>query len=119
MNSLSGKNTEIHRFFHILEGCFVASHKHYGETLHGHNFRCRVKVSLNRPVFSRNCFRQVIQGLDYQHLNRIPFFRETTPSTEHIAGFIAEKMDSLGCEVLEVEVFETDGFSGGVKQCGS
>ncbi len=114
-----GKSGEIHRFVHIIEGSFVASHKHYGEILHGHNFRCRVKMTLNRPEFSRVCFKQVIQGLDYQHLNRLPYFRKFTPSTENIAKFIADSMIGLGCDVRQVEVFETEGCSGGVATCGS
>ncbi len=85
------EKTKGMEFFHSLEAFFVASHKHYGETL----------------------------GLDYQHLNRLPYFREFTPSTEHIAQFIAESMTSLGCEVREVEVFETDGLSGGISICGN
>ncbi len=108
-----------YHYFHILEGFFVASHKHYGETLHGHNFRCRVKLRLDRTEFNCACFSQVIRGLDYQHLNRIPYFRKFTPSTEHIARYIAESMASLGCQAFEVEVFETDGCSGGVTICGS
>jgi len=113
------EKTKGMEFFHSLEAFFVASHKHYGETLHGHNFRCRVKLLLSRPAFARVCFKQVIRGLDYQHLNRLPYFREFTPSTEHIAQFIAESMTSLGCEVREVEVFETDGLSGGISICGN
>jgi 6-pyruvoyl-tetrahydropterin synthase len=116
------KSLEEHRhnfqFVQSMEALFVASHKHYGEILHGHNFRCRVTVLLSRPVFSRVCFKQVIQGLDYQHLNRLPYFRKFTPSTENIAQFIADSMSSLGCDVREVEVFETEGCSGGII-CGS
>ena len=113
------KNGSGYRYIHTLDGFFVASHKHYGETLHGHNFRCRVNLRLDRPEFARACFKQVIRGLDYQHLNRLSFFRIHTPSTENIARFIAESMMSLGCDVKEVEVFETDGCSGGVTVCGN
>lgn len=113
------QNSRSYGFVHIMDSFFVASHKHYGEILHGHNFKCRVKVALDKPEFSRVCFRQVIRGLDYQHLNRFPYFRRFTPSTENIAQFIAESMASLGCKVKEVEVFETEGFSGGVRTCGN
>ncbi len=113
------QNNDNHHYFHVLEGFFVASHKHYGEILHGHNFKCRVRLVLEKPVFSRACFEQVIAGMDYRHLNRIPFFRTHTPSTENIARYIAENLTSLGCEVDEVEVFETPGCSGGIKICGN
>ncbi|MCK5879720.1 MAG: 6-carboxytetrahydropterin synthase [Holophagae bacterium] len=113
------KNSLRFQYLHILESFFVASHKHYGEILHGHNFRCRLKAELDRPEFNRVCFRQVMRSLDYQHLNRLPYFRRFTPSTENIAQYIAESMASLGCKVKEVEVFETEGFSGGVRICGS
>ncbi|PJB77411.1 MAG: hypothetical protein CO090_08795 [Acidobacteria bacterium CG_4_9_14_3_um_filter_49_7] len=113
------ENGQNFNFVHSMEAFFVASHKHYGEILHGHNFRCRIAILLNRPIFARVCFKQVIQGLDYQHLNRLPYFREFTPSTENIAQFIADSMCSLGCDVREVEVFETEGCSGGVTICGS
>ncbi len=115
MSAMMGKSFQ---FLHTLEAFFVASHKHYGEILHGHNFRCRIKVTFDRPAFNRACFKQVIRGLDYQHLNRLSYFRRFTPSTENIAQFIAESMASLGCEVREVEVFETNECSGGVI-CGS
>jgi len=105
------------RMIHILEGVFVASHKHYGESLHGHNFRCRVELALHAVERNRRCFGQVIRTMDYRHLNRLPFFRTQPPSTENIARFVGQALEELGCRVISVEVFETRDCSGGFRSC--
>lgn len=105
------------RYLQLIEGWFVASHEHYGESVHGHNFFCRVQLELGADRHNRTCFQEVIRGLDYRHLNRLPFFRTHTPSTENIARYIQGALKERHCPVRSVEVFETVGCSGGVREC--
>ncbi len=110
-------STESCRYLHELNRWFVASHEHYGESSHGHNFQCRVIFDGIDRERQGQYLTEVIEDLDYRHLNRLPFFRTHTPSTENIARFIFRSLAEMGCDVREVDVVETAGSSGGVCKC--
>lgn len=71
------------------------------ENLHGHNFT--VEVSISSPSLNsegvvldfrilKEWTAEVLQELDHSYLNEIPFFRERSPSSEHIAKFIYDRI---------------------------
>lgn len=104
-------------FNFILKGNFVATHLHFGEILHGHNFKCEAKFKFENIDFIKEKFNKLMGKIDYVHLNELEFFKENLPSTENIAVFIANQLEENGCFVKSVEVFETDNASGGIKIC--
>jgi len=105
------------KFTHYLINTFVATHLHHGEILHGHNFKCKAIFRLKNESLNRKYFKEVMEKLNYTHLNELQFFKKNTPSTENIALFIYQSLKQYNCDIISVEVFETDNASGGVRQC--
>jgi 6-pyruvoyltetrahydropterin/6-carboxytetrahydropterin synthase len=89
------------------------------EPLHGHNWRVKVTVSAAR-LDAMGCvmdFHQlerlvddVIGPMHNRHLNELPAFETTNPSTEHVAAHVAHGLLPLptGAVLEGVEVWETD-----------
>ncbi len=103
-------------FYYQLKKYFVASHIHNEETPHGHNFLCIATFQYEKPQIIQELFEKAIGKLHYKLLNEIDFFKKRTPSTENIAIFIFNQLNK-DLKVKSVEVFETNNFSGGVKEC--
>ena len=109
-----------------LEADFAAAHqlrnyKGGEEPLHGHNFRVQVSVvaegldeagmvvdfkDLERET------REVLGALDHQYLNKVPAFRQVSPSAENIARYLFEalsgRLRSPAVRLRRVTVFETE-----------
>ncbi len=99
-------------FYYTLRKFFVASHIHNGEEIHGHNFICICEFKTTDYQKTKQAFNKTIAKLDYKILNNLDFFKDKTPSTEHIALFFYQQLSKFN--VVKVEVYETENFSGGV-----
>ncbi len=110
----------------MIEEEFSAAHALRGyrgkcENLHGHNWKVEIYVRGERldeigmlVDFTRlkSVTREVMRYLDHKNLNELnPFDTELNPSSEHIAGFILNRVaseinDDRIC-VYKVRVWET------------
>ena len=88
---------------------------------HGHNWKVDVTVratELDRYGMGidfkvlKKVVKQVIDKLDHHDLNTLPWFQEQNPSSEHIAEFLFEEietlLDSPRYSLHSVTVMETD-----------
>jgi len=92
------------------------------EELHGHNFKVEATVAsegLNADglVLDFRILKQwvstILEDLDHTFLNDRAPFRDTSPTSEHIARFIYDRLEKnavpLGLEVSRVAVWESEG----------
>jgi len=73
------------------------------ENLHGHNWKIEVHVKgktldqsgmmIDFGILKKEV-DAILETLDHQFLNEIPFFKTNSPSSENIARYIAETLDS-------------------------
>lgn len=91
----------------VINARFSAAHnlRNYGgkcERLHGHNWRVEVFVRAdalgkNGMVLDFRILReeteQVLEALDHQYLNDLPYFQKEEPSSENIARYIYEALE--------------------------
>ena len=82
------------------------------EELHGHNFKVEVTVAaadLNKSGLLidfrvvKKWLTVILDQMDHQHLNELPFFSRLNPSAENIAKYIYGEM-KLKAEQAEVKV---------------
>ena len=99
----------------VLRTQFSAAHQlraYHGkcEQLHGHNWDVEVVLtaSPNRSksdklpasgmvidfVEARKIINRTIEKLDHKYLNELPSFRKVNPTTEHLAKFIFDDLES-------------------------
>jgi len=91
------------------------------ENLHGHNWRVEVYIAgkeLNKAGVLMDFgeikvhLMEIIDSLDHKFLNELVFFDDGNPSSENIARYIAETMQSNisapGVGVSRVGVWESD-----------
>jgi len=91
------------------------------EELHGHNFKVEVTVgagTLNEEGILidfrivKKWLKDILDRLDHQHLNELPFFQGVNPSSENIARHIFTTIKpmahSQGVKILNVKVWESD-----------
>ena len=120
---------DYNKMMYVLEvkRKFSAAHslRGYGgecEKLHGHNFEVTLKVKvekLNKIGITIDfkkideILKEILEELDHQNLNELPYFSDKNPSAENIAKFIFEKAKGKIKEgkVIEVKVSETDKYS--------
>lgn len=91
------------------------------ENLHGHNWHVEVcvlgetldagGVLVDFGILKRH-IREIMQRLDHQFLNELPFFENDPPSSENIAVYVAhslqEMLDVPGVTVSRVSAWESD-----------
>ncbi len=105
---------------------FSAAHRlenFYGkcEALHGHNWKVEVQVSGSRLdeaglVLDFGVLKalttEVLEELDHTYLNEHPAFRTRNPSSENIARYLAEhlqtRLHDRGVRVSRVSVWESE-----------
>ncbi len=105
---------------------FAAAHKlqmvaQKCENLHGHNWKIEVYVSgenLNEAGVLvdfgeiKNHLSEIMDSLDHKYLNELDFIPDGIPSSENIARYIAEKLQSTigspSLRVSRVAVWESD-----------
>lgn len=91
------------------------------EELHGHNFKVEVTVgaeALNSEGILidfrlvKKWLKAILDRMDHQHLNDLPFFDGKNPSSENLAYYIYQEMkDSVqasGVKTLKVKVWESE-----------
>ena len=109
----------------IITG-FAAAHnlrnfKGKCENLHGHNWKievvlrghrlddCDLLIDFAEVKAETN---RILDELDHNYLNDIPFFQENNPSSENIARYIFEKLTSRfenkGISVYSVSAWESE-----------
>ena len=91
------------------------------EELHGHNFK--VEVTVGSPELNsegilidfrllKKWLKEILDQMDHQHLNDLPFFKDKNPSSENIACFLYREMQSKvadsGIKMLHVKVWESE-----------
>ncbi len=91
------------------------------EELHGHNFK--VEVTVGAPKLNsdgilidfrllKKWLKEILDQMDHQHLNDLPFFKGKNPSSENVACFIYKKMQDKvavsGVKMLRVKVWESE-----------
>ncbi len=92
------------------------------EELHGHNFKVEATVAseeLNADglVLDFRVLKQwlstILEELDHTFLNDRAPFRDTSPTSEHIARFIYDRLEKntapLGLAISRVAVWESEG----------
>lgn len=91
------------------------------EELHGHNFKVEVTVgaeALNSEGILidfrlvKKWLKAILDRMDHQHLNDLPFFARENPSSENLAHYIFQEMkgsvQASGVKVLKVKVWESE-----------
>jgi 6-pyruvoyltetrahydropterin/6-carboxytetrahydropterin synthase len=91
------------------------------ENLHGHNFKVEVTVAapdLNEEGILvdfrdlKKWIGRILEDLDHHDLNTVPYFKDLTPSSEHVAKYIfdrlTEKATAANLRLLEVIVWESE-----------
>lgn len=91
------------------------------EELHGHNFKVEVTVGalkLNSEGILidfrlvKKWLKDTLDRMDHQHLNDLPFFSGKNPSSENIAFYIYQEMQTrigeAGVKVVCVKVWESE-----------
>lgn len=106
----------------MIEENFAAAHRllnYQGicENQHGHNWKVQVYVRgellneagilLDFDVLT-NSLEKVLCELDHTDLNMLEVFKNLSPSSELIAKYIFEKMNSMIEGVTKVSVWETE-----------
>ena len=91
------------------------------EELHGHNFK--VEVTVGAPQLTdegilidfrlvKKWLKEILDRMDHQHLNELPFFTGMNPSSENIAYYVFQEMKTRVKEsevrVLQVKVWESE-----------
>jgi 6-pyruvoyltetrahydropterin/6-carboxytetrahydropterin synthase len=91
------------------------------ENLHGHNWKVEVYLAGSQLDSAgvlmdfgeiKTRLREIIARLDHQFLNELTMFKGRQPSSERIAGYIAEElrkaMDTPGIRVSRVSAWESE-----------
>lgn len=105
---------------------FSSAHKLNGydgvcKNLHGHNWKVRLCVmcdTLDNIGMAmdfgiiKGKLKELLTEFDHQYLNDLPAFQEMNPTSENIARYVFDRMGQMlsqcPCEVVEVEVWESD-----------
>ncbi|MFC1709337.1 6-carboxytetrahydropterin synthase QueD [Candidatus Omnitrophota bacterium] len=89
------------------------------EELHGHNWKVEVFVSsgnldkIGMLVDFKElkaALNQVLKRLDHSYINNLPYFRKINPTSENLAKYIFEKLQSKirSVKLSKVTVWESD-----------
>ena len=108
---------------------FSAAHnlRHYKgkcEALHGHNWKVEAVISAKKTDTNglamdfheiKDILKETLEELDHKHLNQISYFKKNNPTSENIARYLFDRLDSQlkkGLVYLsEVTVWESDNCS--------
>jgi len=100
---------------------FLRNYKGKCENLHGHNWKVEVTVSkktLDNAGMAidfsllKQKTNKIVEKFDHSHLNEIPFFEETNPSSENIAALIfnliEKELKGTTVTPISVSVWESE-----------
>ncbi|OGX45931.1 MAG: 6-carboxytetrahydropterin synthase QueD [Omnitrophica WOR_2 bacterium RIFCSPLOWO2_12_FULL_51_8] len=105
-----------------VEADFSSAHNLRGykgkcEGLHGHNWKVEVAAGgakLDRAgilvdfKLLKNKLDLVLEELDHQYLNHLPYFKKNNPTSENIARYVYDKIKGQGLKVKSVTVWESE-----------
>ena len=107
-----------------IKSDFSAAHKLRGykgkcEELHGHNWKVEVFVSsenldkIGMVVDFKKlkaALDQILKKLDHSYINNLAYFKKVNPTSENMARYIFEKLESKikNIKVNKVTVWESD-----------
>jgi 6-pyruvoyltetrahydropterin/6-carboxytetrahydropterin synthase len=111
-----------------VEVTFAASHQLRGykadlEPLHGHNFRVEAFVDAETLPDTgyvvdflelEASLKQVVAPYDHRHMNDIPPFDESNPTTENMAQFFYHELEKRlpdGASLARIRVWEAPTYS--------
>ena len=112
-------------YFLKIVDYFAAAHnlinyKGKCEELHGHNWKVEVVVKGDKLdkagmlidfKILKKFLKEVLENLDHKYINELNEFKGLSPSSEHIAKFIFEKMkeklEDSDSEIFEVRCWES------------
>lgn len=107
---------------HFCGAHFLKGYKGKCANLHGHNWEVEIFLrgtKTNRLGMlvdfkeAKETLRAVLEKLDHQNLNVLPFFKKVNPTAENIAKFIFNellpKFNFSNCRLHRVRVSETAG----------
>jgi 6-pyruvoyltetrahydropterin/6-carboxytetrahydropterin synthase len=81
------------------------------ESLHGHNWKVEVYVTIDFRILKKHV-RNIMETLDHKFLNDLGPFKDTNPSSENIARYVAEQLSPLLQErqitVSRITAWESD-----------
>ncbi len=91
------------------------------ENMHGHNWKIEVYVTgektdnagvlIDFGVVKKHV-REIMHMLDHKYLNELEYFKESQPSSENIAYFVADELgkriDNQAVRVSRVTAWESD-----------
>jgi len=91
------------------------------ENMHGHNWKIEVYVSgekmddagvlIDFGIVKKHV-REIMSMLDHKYLNELDYFKQSQPSSENIAYFVAaelqKRIDSRAARVSKVTAWESD-----------
>ncbi|MGA6924844.1 MAG: 6-carboxytetrahydropterin synthase QueD [Desulfosarcina sp.] len=91
------------------------------ENLHGHNWKVEVCVRGERLNDAgvvidfgilKGYVKEIMERLDHKYLNELPYFQNTSPSSENLAVYIADSLQALlkesGVTIARVTTWESD-----------
>jgi 6-pyruvoyltetrahydropterin/6-carboxytetrahydropterin synthase len=91
------------------------------ENMHGHNWKIEVYVTGEKTDDAgvlidfgivKTHVREIMGMLDHKYLNELDYFKESQPSSENIAYFVAtdlqKRIDSQAVRVSRVTAWESD-----------
>ncbi len=111
-----------------VQTTFAASHQLRGykadlEPLHGHNFRVEAFVHVEELdelgvvidfIELEKSLAELVAPYDHRHLNELPPFDQTNPTTENLARFFYEELEKKlpkGTRLRLVKVWEAPTYS--------
>ena len=91
------------------------------ENMHGHNWKIEVYVTGEKTDDAgvlidfgivKKHVREIMSMLDHKYLNELEYFKQSQPSSENIAYFVADKLqkriDNQAVSVSRVTAWESD-----------
>lgn len=107
---------------HFSSAHYLRNYHGKCEHLHGHNWKVEIVLEGEKPDDAgmildfgilKTFLKDILSTLDHKCLNDdLDFFKELSPSSEHIARYIyngmKERLSNLPVKMFEVKVFESE-----------
>lgn len=96
---------------------FLRGYKGKCEALHGHNWKVEVVVAKNKLdktgmvldfKYLKMKLNKVLEKLDHKYLNNLSYFKKFNPTSENIAKYIFDRLQSQVSGLHSVVVWESD-----------
>lgn len=94
------------------------------EELHGHNWKVEAVISAKKTGANglamdfheiKDMLKEMLEELDHKHLNQIAYFKKNNPTSENIARYLFDRLDSRlkkgRVGLSQVTVWESDNCS--------